>query len=49
MKIHTFPLGQMLANCYLVENGVSCLVIDPGDSADFILGEVQKIRLKIKN
>ena len=36
----------MLANCYLIENGVGCLVIDPGDSADFILGEVQKMRLK---
>ncbi|OGK16662.1 hypothetical protein A2690_00050 [Candidatus Roizmanbacteria bacterium RIFCSPHIGHO2_01_FULL_39_12b] len=46
MKIHTYSLGQMLANCYLIENGVGCLVIDPGDSADFILGEVQKMRLK---
>jgi len=46
MKIHTFPLGQMLANCYLVENGVSCLVIDPGDSADFILEKTQRMKLK---
>ena len=37
MKILTQPVGQMKSNCYLIitENN-DCLIIDPGDDADYI-------------
>ncbi|KKS46784.1 hypothetical protein A3J20_06645 [Candidatus Gottesmanbacteria bacterium RIFCSPLOWO2_02_FULL_42_29] len=37
MKILTLPVGQMKSNCYLIiaENN-DCLIIDPGDDADYI-------------
>lgn len=37
MKILTLPVGQMKSNCYLIiaENN-GCLIIDPGDDADYI-------------
>ncbi|OGK13384.1 hypothetical protein A3A93_03450 [Candidatus Roizmanbacteria bacterium RIFCSPLOWO2_01_FULL_38_12] len=47
MKIHTYPLGQMRANCYLVEKEDHCLIIDPADDASFILEKIQERRLKI--
>lgn len=37
MKIHRYPLGQMQANCYVLEQEDSCLIIDPTDEAGFIL------------
>lgn len=47
MKILKYPLGQLQANCYLLINGESCLVIDPADDAGFILEEIQRRRLKL--
>lgn len=37
MKITTLPLGMLQTNCYIVENGDRCLVIDPGDEAQKVL------------
>ncbi len=34
MNITTLPLGMLQTNCYIVENGGRCLVIDPGDEAE---------------
>ncbi len=45
MKITCFSLGQMRANCYLLIRGNNCLIIDPGDEADFILEQLQKQKL----
>lgn len=38
MKIETLPVGQLQTNCYLVSDPESeqCLIIDPGDEANFI-------------
>lgn len=36
MNIQRYPLGQLQANCYLLIEGNHCIVLDPGDSADFI-------------
>lgn len=47
MKIHTFPLGQMQANCYMLEKDGKCLLIDPADSADFILEKIQTQNLEL--
>lgn len=34
MNITMLPLGQMQANCYIVTEGESCAVIDPGAQAE---------------
>ena len=47
MTIHTFALGQMQANCYLLEEAGKCLLIDPADSADFILEKIQSKNLEL--
>lgn len=47
MKIHIYPLGQMQANCYLLEHDGKCLLIDPADSADFILEKIQLMNLDL--
>ncbi len=47
MKIHVFSLGELQANCYLLESEGKALIIDPGDDAPFILEELQRKNLKL--
>ena len=47
MNIHPYPIGQMQANCYLLENEGQALLIDPGDSADFLLEKIITQRLEL--
>lgn len=47
MIIHRYPLGQMQANCYVLEQEDSCLIIDPSDEAGFIFEKVQQKGLTI--
>lgn len=47
MNITTYVLGQMQANCYLLEKDGECLLIDPADSADFILEKNQSKNLEL--
>jgi len=47
MNIHTFPIGELQANCYLCEKNGKALLIDPGDSADFLLEKIQINRLDL--
>ncbi len=47
MTIHRFSLGQMQANCYLLEQDGKALLIDPADSADFILEQIQRRNLEL--
>ncbi len=47
MKINRYPLGQMQANCYILEEEDSCLIIDPCDDAGFIMQKVQEKGLEI--
>lgn len=42
MRIHTYSLGEMQANCYLVENEGMGILIDPADEGSFLLEEVQR-------
>lgn len=46
MKIHTLPVGQLQTNCYLIEKNNECLIIDPGDDADFISDSILEKKLK---
>ncbi len=47
MKIISFSLGQLQANCYFIINENNCLIIDPADDASFILEELQRRKLKL--
>lgn len=42
MKIQVFPLGELQANCYFLTQDKDLVIIDPADSADFILEEIQR-------
>jgi glyoxylase-like metal-dependent hydrolase (beta-lactamase superfamily II) len=48
MQILTYPLGQLQANCYLLVKDRDCLMIDPGDNADFLLEEISRKNLKLQ-
>ncbi len=47
MNIHRFPLGQLQANCYLLEVDDSCILIDPADNGSFLLEEIERRRLHL--
>src|SRR3990167_10226457 len=47
MKIYTYPLGELQANCYFLVHDKDCIIIDPADSADFILEKIQIENLKV--
>jgi glyoxylase-like metal-dependent hydrolase (beta-lactamase superfamily II) len=47
MKVISYPLGQLQANCYFLIKKEECLLIDPGDDADFILGKIQQADLHL--
>lgn len=43
LRVQTLPVGQMQTNCYLVIDTESrkCIIIDPGDDADYIQRIIQ--------
>lgn len=45
MNIFKYPLGELQANCYLLINDNKCIMIDPGDNADFLLEEISRKNL----
>ncbi|MCX6730822.1 MAG: MBL fold metallo-hydrolase [Candidatus Roizmanbacteria bacterium] len=47
MKINTYALGELQANCYLLEHEGEALIIDPADDASFLLEEVLRRNLKL--
>jgi hydroxyacylglutathione hydrolase len=47
MEIKCLHVGQLQTNCYLIWNNSSdCLIIDPGDDADFITTTIIDLKLK---
>ena len=48
MKIITIPLGSYQTNCYILAQGDRCLVIDPGEEADKVLGLLEKQGLTLE-
>ena len=48
MEIKSISVGELQTNCYLVinENTSDCLIIDPGEDADFITSEILSLKLK---
>lgn len=48
MKIQCYPLGELQANCYFIVNDKDCIIVDPGDSADFITEKISRENLKVR-
>jgi hydroxyacylglutathione hydrolase len=48
IHIHTFTVGQMAENCYVVvdEKSREALIIDPGDEASYIAEQIEKREIK---
>lgn len=47
LKIHTYPLGPIQTNCYIIEeSGGQCLIVDPGEEAERIIQIVDGAGLK---
>ncbi len=48
MNVETLPVGQLQTNCYLVSDPETdqCLIIDPGDEANFISEKILRQNLK---
>lgn len=42
LKVKKFTVGMLKTNCYLLIKGKNCLIIDPGDDADYLYSEVQR-------
>lgn len=47
MNTTAYQVGQMQANCYFLVNGHDALIIDPGDSAEFLLEIVSRQSLNV--
>ncbi|EOT44601.1 MBL fold metallo-hydrolase [Enterococcus columbae] len=46
MNIKCIPTGVIQENCYLIWDNDTLLIVDPGEDADKIIGEIEKIKLK---
>ena len=46
MKTKTLIVGQLQTNCYLLIDNGQCLIIDPGDDADFIISRIRDLEVK---
>ena len=36
ISVKRLPVGQLQTNCYIVKEVGKCVIIDPGDDADYI-------------
>lgn len=48
LKIKKMTLGQMGANCYIIENGTDSIVIDPGDQGEELINYIDTLNIQIK-
>lgn len=48
MRIHTYSLGELQANCYLLENEGKGILIDPADDGSFLLEELQRKKISLE-
>jgi len=45
LKVHSFSLGPLGANCFIVAQAGRCLVIDPGDEAEKVVAFMERAGL----
>lgn len=45
VNINRFSVGTLQTNCYFISENNHCIIVDPGDSADFLLEELQRRNL----
>lgn len=48
VRIETYSLGELAANCYIVHFDTTCVVIDPGDSAEYIAQKIAESKHTLK-
>lgn len=48
MKLRTYPVGEMAANCYFLTQDKDCIIVDAGDNADFLLEQISSQSLAVK-
>lgn len=48
MRIHIYSLGEMQANCYLLESDGKGILIDPADEGSFLLEEIQRKNITLE-
>jgi len=46
MKVVKLIVGQLQTNCYLAIYNDQCLIIDPGDDADYIISTIKDLEVK---
>ncbi|NMD71837.1 MBL fold metallo-hydrolase [Bacillus sp. DNRA2] len=46
MEWKQIPLGPLQTNCYLLLNNDNCLVIDPGEEGDKLIGIIESLHVK---
>ncbi len=47
-QVYPLIVGRLQTNCYVVQSGKECLVIDPGDEGDRIIGFIEDLGLAPK-
>lgn len=48
LKIKKMILGQMAANCYIIENGNKSIVIDPGENSIELINYIESLGIRIQ-
>jgi hydroxyacylglutathione hydrolase len=46
MKVNRLIVGQLQTNCYLITDNGQCLIIDPGDDAEYITNKIRDLEVK---
>lgn len=46
MKIHTYPLGPIQTNCYIIQQENVALIIDPGEEACIIKQAIEQLKVE---
>lgn len=48
MKVERIITGFLKGNCYIIHDGVSCLIVDPGSDEKLIVSKINELRLIVK-
>ena len=48
LKVERVVTGFLKENCYIIHNGISCLIVDPGENEEKIISAINKNNLLVK-